>query len=98
VRERWPTLRTSLENQLLPAAELRRRLSALGASVLPHEIGVTPARLRADLLAARMIRRRYTVLDLAAEVGVLERCVDDVVLALEGPHASEQALPPDSPR
>lgn len=64
---------------LLPPAELRRRLHALGAASLPGEIGVGPARLRSDLLAARQIRRRYTMLDLAAEVGLLERCVDEVV-------------------
>lgn len=58
------------------------RLLALDAASLPHGIGVTPARLRSDLLAARQIRRRYTVLDLAAEVGLLERRVDDVVDAL----------------
>jgi glycerol-1-phosphate dehydrogenase [NAD(P)+] len=81
-RERWSDLRMRLQAQLLPAAELRRRLHALGAASLPHEIGVTAARLRTDLLAARQIRRRYTVLDLAAEVGLLERCVDDVIDAL----------------
>lgn len=58
------------------------RLLALDAASRPHEIGVTPTRLRSDLLAARRIRRRYTVLDLAAEVGLLERCVDEVVDAL----------------
>ena len=64
------------------AAATDTRLLALEAASLPHEIGVTPARLRSDLLAARQIRRRYTVFDLAAEVGRLERCVDAVVDAL----------------
>jgi glycerol-1-phosphate dehydrogenase [NAD(P)+] len=85
LRERWPDLRERLAAQLLPPAELRRRLDALGAASLPAEIGISPARLRNDLLAARMIRRRYTALDLAAEVGLLERCVDEVVAALTQP-------------
>jgi len=82
LRARWPGLRRRLQAQLLPPAELRRRLHALGATSLPHEVGITSARLRSDLLAARLIRRRYTVLDLASEVGLLERCVDEVVAAV----------------
>jgi glycerol-1-phosphate dehydrogenase [NAD(P)+] len=81
LRERWPGLRRRLNDQLLPPAELRRRLRALGAATHPDAIGVEPTRLRADLLAARLIRRRYTVLDLAHEVGLLEACVDEVVAA-----------------
>lgn len=82
LRERWPGLRERLQGQLVPPAELRRRLHALGAASLPAQIGVGPDRLRADLLAARTIRRRYTMLDLTAEVGLLERCVDEVVAVL----------------
>ena len=89
LRQRWPDLRARLIGQLLPAAELRRRLRTLGARVLPHEIGVGPDRLRADLLAARTIRRRYTVLDLAAETGLLERCGDEVVAALTADRAQD---------
>jgi glycerol-1-phosphate dehydrogenase [NAD(P)+] len=57
-------------------------LAELGAAATPAELGVTPARLRADLLAARQIRRRYTALDLAAETGLLEPCIDAVIAAL----------------
>jgi glycerol-1-phosphate dehydrogenase [NAD(P)+] len=78
-RERWPALQDRLRAQLLPSQELRRMLRELGAVALPEELGVSPARLRADLLAARQIRRRYTVLDLAAEVGLLETCVGDLI-------------------
>ncbi|MGE3270658.1 MAG: sn-glycerol-1-phosphate dehydrogenase [Chloroflexota bacterium] len=82
LREHWPALRKRLQAQLLPPDQLRAQMAALDAAATPVEIGVTPERLRADLLAARMIRRRYTMLDLAAEVGLLEPCVDDVVRAL----------------
>jgi glycerol-1-phosphate dehydrogenase [NAD(P)+] len=82
LRERWPSLRERIDGQLLPPAELRRRLDALGAATHPGAIGIDPTRLRADLLAARLIRRRYTVLDLAHEAGLLEACVDEVVAAV----------------
>jgi glycerol-1-phosphate dehydrogenase [NAD(P)+] len=88
VREQWPSLSARIRTQLLPPAELRCLMAALDAAAIPGEIGVTPQRLRADLLSARMIRRRYTVLDLAAEVGLLETIVDEVVSATSGPAAS----------
>jgi glycerol-1-phosphate dehydrogenase [NAD(P)+] len=72
-------------------------LRALGAAAAPDDLGVTPARLRTDLLAARMIRRRYTVLDLAAEVGLLTPCVDEVVAALSW-ERGHPGHPGDAPR
>ena len=67
----WPALRRRLERQLIPAAELARRLRLAGCPVTPEEIGVRPEDVAADLAAAGQIRRRYTVLDLAAETGQL---------------------------
>jgi glycerol-1-phosphate dehydrogenase [NAD(P)+] len=92
-RQQWPTLRARLREQLLPPAELRRLMAALDAAATPAEIGVTPEKLRADLLAARMIRRRYTMLDLAAEAGLLEACIDEVVSEVAGPPGGGAAVP-----
>ncbi|MFN8635888.1 MAG: sn-glycerol-1-phosphate dehydrogenase [Chloroflexota bacterium] len=91
--ERWPDLQARARRQLLPSGELQRMLRALGAATSPADLGVSPTQLRADLLAARQIRRRYTVLDLAAEVGLLEPLVDEVV-AVVAPPTSGQPLPP----
>jgi glycerol-1-phosphate dehydrogenase [NAD(P)+] len=79
VQERWSAMHERIRAQVLPSSELRRMLSALGGASVPAELGVSPARLRADLLAARTIRRRYTILDLAAETRLLEHCVDDLI-------------------
>jgi glycerol-1-phosphate dehydrogenase [NAD(P)+] len=90
LRERWPALRDRLQQQLLPSTELRRMLTEIGAASVPAELGVTPARLRQDLLTARRIRRRYTVLDLIAETGLLEPCIDALIQEL----ASSPTVPP----
>jgi len=78
LRDRWPTLRDKLRQQLLPAAELRRLLEVARAPSTPAGIGLTLAQTRASYAAARQIRHRYTVLDLAAETGLLTACVDDL--------------------
>jgi glycerol-1-phosphate dehydrogenase [NAD(P)+] len=78
LRERWPRLRARLEEQLLPAADVRALLAAAGGPTTPEEIGLSGDALRATYTRARTIRRRYTVLDLAHEAGVLEACVDEL--------------------
>ncbi|HEX2186583.1 MAG TPA: sn-glycerol-1-phosphate dehydrogenase, partial [Chloroflexota bacterium] len=67
----WPALRARLRAQLLPPDEVRRLLGAAGCPTEPGQIGLTPEEVRASFGAARQIRRRYTVLDLAAETGHL---------------------------
>lgn len=78
VRTRWPALRERLVGQLLPAAELTEMLRAAGCPSHPSEIGVSEATLRDTYFRCRTIRRRYTVLDLAAETGLLEPCVEEL--------------------
>jgi len=72
LRECWSDLRERARAQLLPSMELRQRLQAVGAPSTPAEIGLTSDRLRESLVAARQIRRRYTILDLLAETGLLK--------------------------
>ena len=68
--ERWPQLREQLAAQLLPAHKLRQLLDKAGCPTNPAEIGVSPAQLEESYAQARTIRARYTVLDLAYEVGL----------------------------
>jgi glycerol-1-phosphate dehydrogenase [NAD(P)+] len=74
----WPELRDRLAAQLLAAAEVRAMLAAAGCPTTPEEIGLSRDDLRVTYTRARTIRRRYTVLDLAHEAGVLDACVDEL--------------------
>jgi glycerol-1-phosphate dehydrogenase [NAD(P)+] len=78
LRERWPELRQRVEQQLLTADELREQLRAAGCPTSPAEIGLSLADLKATYIRARMIRSRYTVLDLAYETGILAECVEEL--------------------
>ncbi|HVW01638.1 MAG TPA: hypothetical protein VHB77_14895, partial [Planctomycetaceae bacterium] len=78
LRAGWPDLSTRLRSQLLPTAEVKRRLQAVGAPAEPEEIGISRARLRASFVRAQQIRRRFTVLDLAVRTGVLRSCLDSL--------------------
>ncbi|WP_374441262.1 iron-containing alcohol dehydrogenase [Stella sp.] len=73
--ETWPDLRPRLAARLPSAARMQARLAAAGAPAHPCEIGVGPAAMAADYRRARLIRRRYTLLDLLADMGRLDEAV-----------------------
>jgi glycerol-1-phosphate dehydrogenase [NAD(P)+] len=78
LRERWPDLRKRLREQLLPAEQLREQLRDAGAPTHPEQIGLELEAFRDTYRRARMIRRRYTALDLATETGLLGELVDEL--------------------
>lgn len=78
LREKWPGLREKLSEQLMPAGGIRDLLRAAGCPVSPAEIGLGTKDFRATYTRARMIRSRYTILDLAYEAGILDECVEEL--------------------
>ncbi|MEO8134394.1 MAG: sn-glycerol-1-phosphate dehydrogenase [Betaproteobacteria bacterium] len=81
--QQWPQLRGRLLRTLTPAADMQRRLRAVGGAAHPAELGVSLQKLAADHRRARLIRRRYTVLDLVDDLGWLDRAVH-ALFAAEG--------------
>jgi glycerol-1-phosphate dehydrogenase [NAD(P)+] len=77
----WPHLKDRLAAQLIPAAQLQDWLRAVGAPTSPADIGLSQREFHATYRRAQRIRRRYTVLDLALELGRL----DDYVAQLFAP-------------
>ncbi len=75
---RWPELRKRIEEQLLTADQLRQMLGAAGCPTHPSEIGLSLSEFKDTYYRSRMIRRRYTILDLATEAGILNECVDEL--------------------
>jgi glycerol-1-phosphate dehydrogenase [NAD(P)+] len=78
LRDVWPGLREKVRVQLMPAEQISEMLQAAGCPTGPVEIGLLWLDFEATYLRARTIRKRYTVLDLAFEAGILEECVDEL--------------------
>jgi glycerol-1-phosphate dehydrogenase [NAD(P)+] len=78
LREIWPELCQSLKDQLIPLGKLQQMLRAAGAPTVPEDIGIARARLRRSYWQAFCIRRRFTALDLAVRIGVLDECLDQI--------------------
>ena len=74
----WPGLREGLAARLVSAATMQRKLRAVGAAAHPGDLGIKLATLAADYRRARLIRRRYTLLDLVEDLGCLDHAVADL--------------------
>jgi glycerol-1-phosphate dehydrogenase [NAD(P)+] len=62
---------------MIPSADLAAHLRAAGAGTTAAEIGLDP-RLYADALRhSREMRDRYSFLDLAADMGILEDFIEE---------------------
>lgn len=81
IREGWEQLWADVGQTLRPPAQIIKILSAAGAAVTMGDLGLESGHLRRAFLAAREIRNRYTVLDLAADLGVLESRAGQVLQA-----------------
>ena len=79
LRRDWPTTRRSLRDILGHEPVSNRDLLVAGAPVRFVDIGLSPGDARAALLHARFVRARYTILDLAADLGMLETWVDELL-------------------
>lgn len=69
-RKGLPQLRTALENELLPSATVARAIREAGGADQPEGLLAPIEEYRNAVRFARFLRNRFTILDLAAELGV----------------------------
>ena len=66
---------------LKPCAEIRAALTQAGAPTTAAALGVSPEEFLETVLHAHQIRSRYTVLDLAQDIGLLPDALGEVARA-----------------
>ncbi len=71
-KARWPAIRTRLEGQMIPAAEIERRLKVVGAPTTPEGIGSTVEASLRDVRKTVYMRDRYMALDFLDLTGQLD--------------------------
>lgn len=79
LRRQWPQLRAALAAIVGGPGPLRAELSAAGAPVCFADLELNRDQARDALLRSRYVRTRYTILDLAAELGHLEDWVEETL-------------------
>lgn len=82
IERRWDDITAQLKS-LYPSARLAALLKELGCPGAPKEIGVTEAVLKDTLLYSKETRARYTVCQLAWDLGMLDELSDQVIEKLK---------------
>jgi glycerol-1-phosphate dehydrogenase [NAD(P)+] len=82
--DRWEDIRRAIAPIVIAAETSRHHLRAAGAAFVAAELGISAQELSFSYLNARWIRNRYTVLDLAADLGMLEKWQDEVLGFAQG--------------
>jgi glycerol-1-phosphate dehydrogenase [NAD(P)+] len=72
LREKESLIKGEIERTLAVGRTVRSVLTAAGAPTRAEQIGVSPVELEAAICHGRKIRNRYTALDVAAELGILD--------------------------
>jgi glycerol-1-phosphate dehydrogenase [NAD(P)+] len=78
LRDNWKRIREKVLDRFLPYAELTALMGRGGCPLNPAEINLTRNGVIAAARRAQMIRNRYTVLDLAWDLGVFERVLSRI--------------------
>ena len=71
-------IKTEIERTLDVGRKVRRVLAAAGAPTRAQDLGLTTDDLGDAVRQGRKIRNRYTALDVAAELGILDAFADRV--------------------
>ncbi|MDR1287278.1 MAG: sn-glycerol-1-phosphate dehydrogenase [Treponema sp.] len=74
-RGSWKEIREKILAQILPYGKLREMLLSAGCPVTPGETGLTRERVIATARRAQMIRSKYSILDLAWDMGSFDAVI-----------------------
>jgi len=79
ILSRWDKIRQAVSGAVISPALSRQHLQAAGAVTTIDGLGITDEELQFAYTYARWIRNRYTVLDLAADIGMLSEWRHEVL-------------------
>lgn len=81
LKREWDSILEEVRQTLRPAAELIAELRSAGCPATFPEIHVSRERARRAVVHGKEIRARYTILHLAADLGLLEAWTDQILAA-----------------
>ena len=79
IASKWEAIQRAVSGVAIPVRQSREYLKTAGAVFRAADIGISKDELAFAVRYARWIRDRYTVLDLAAELGYLDEWLDEII-------------------
>ena len=83
ILSRWDKIRQAVSEAVISPAQSRQYLQSAGAIYDIDGLGITGEELQFAYTHARWIRNRYTVLDLAADIGMLNEWREEVLASVK---------------
>ena len=77
----WQEILQGIRPYLKPCGEIRTILEKAGAPTTAAALGVSAEEFLETIVHAHQIRRRYTVLDLAQDIGLLPDAAEELACA-----------------
>ena len=78
IKERWPELKKRVRERLPEYRNVRRILEAANCPVKPEDINLDRKDAIAAYRTSQCMRNRYTILDLAYELGIFSQCINSI--------------------
>ncbi len=78
IRDNWDSLRSKVRAKLPDYPTMKKMLNAAGCPVKPADINLDRNKAVDTYYNAQCLRNRYTILDLAWELGILNTCVERI--------------------
>ena len=78
IKNNWDSLRSKVRAKLPDYPTMKKMLEAAGCPVRPEDINLDRNKAVDTYYSAQCLRNRYTILDLAWELGILEICVERI--------------------
>ena len=82
--DHWDALVKRTAECLIPFETLKSMFHAASCPAAPADIGLGNAQFKHGILAAQLIRNRYTILDVLDELGLLREAAGAVTLRMTG--------------
>jgi len=79
IRDRWDAIRAKLQDYLIPSARMIEMLKTAHCPTGISEIGLELEQFAHGIRCAKLIRKRYMVLDLLYESGLFETAVTRIL-------------------
>lgn len=78
LKQHWEEIARSVSSQLSPYREVRDMLASMDCPIRAEDIGLEKSRAIATLRISQLIRNRYTILDVLDDLGMMERCIEEL--------------------
>lgn len=78
ILEVWETMMEKVRRQIIPFDDLKERFRLAGCPTEPGDLAISRQQWQYGMRVAQMMRKRYTVLDIVYELGLMDSMIEEI--------------------